>query len=434
MRLTLISILFTCVTARAVTVECIVQEDVYTFVSPNNGSGPLWSHGCTSIVRNGDDVIVSQMETGENVPPLSNTRWRLLKRTPAGWSLIDEADGYRQREPASLATTQPGLIFLNVNDSTHSQDTEYGPTQPHLLKYDLRQPVADLVALLPDWDGEPHFADHSYRGYAADAERNELFMLNIDTQTGIQHACLMTASGETLARGAIAFPIRACYPEAQLVDRAAHVFAVGDIVEPVEEWRTYKKEKTGQDWDYVFRILYYTYSPDLTKESFRTPIEIANVDATAGHLWNLDMYASQSGDVYLMYSACEVASPLMRDKFFPEKSVAASLYLAVVRDGKVVRRETLINGARRKPFGDARFHVAADGRLYALMFVSQGGAKNVLVPIAPEIGEPIPIEIPKPVGAFSTASPLAGCAPSNTIDVLAQRGNTMVYTQLLIKE
>ena len=40
-------------------------------------------------------------------------------------------------------------------------------------------------------------------------------------------------------------PIRACYPQVALRDRAAHVLAIGDIVEPNEAWRAHKKEATG---------------------------------------------------------------------------------------------------------------------------------------------------------------------------------------------
>ena len=92
--LCLVLVLAVCATAAhaygddgAPTVEVRVEEDVYDFVSPDNGSGPLWSYGCTVIARSGEDVIVSQMETGEGVPKLCNTRWRLLRR---------EDDGCRQ--------------------------------------------------------------------------------------------------------------------------------------------------------------------------------------------------------------------------------------------------------------------------------------------------------------------------------------------------
>lgn len=131
-----------------------------------------------------------------------------------------------------------------------------------------------------------------------------------------------------------------------------------------------------------------------------------------------------------MYTAREVTSPLMREKFFPEKSVIDSLYLAVVWDGNVVRRETLVEGTDATQPGDARLHVAADGRLYAFMYVD---GKNVLMPIGPEIGEAIDVPLERPLRAFATAS-RARAAPSNIIDVLGQLGNTMVYAWVDIRE
>ena len=76
-RLALIALAATA-SALAVDPRVVAEEDVYTYTNPNNGSGPMWSYGCSPIARVGDRVFVSQMETGEGVPPLSNTRWRLL--------------------------------------------------------------------------------------------------------------------------------------------------------------------------------------------------------------------------------------------------------------------------------------------------------------------------------------------------------------------
>ena len=66
-----------------------VEEVVATCKPPNNGAGPLWCYGAPLLVSSGDKVIVSVMETGEGVPLLSNTRWRLFEREDkAGRSAI----------------------------------------------------------------------------------------------------------------------------------------------------------------------------------------------------------------------------------------------------------------------------------------------------------------------------------------------------------
>jgi hypothetical protein len=141
---------------RAVTpaVEMRVEEDVYDFISPDNGSGPLWSYGCTVIARSGDDVIVSQMETGADVPKLCNTRWRLLRREDDGWKCFAKADGYRQREPCPLAILSGGRLYLNVNDSTQPPGTMYGTCEPHLLKFTLGSEPRSSAKLVPEWASE----------------------------------------------------------------------------------------------------------------------------------------------------------------------------------------------------------------------------------------------------------------------------------------
>lgn len=417
-------------------VEVRAEEDVYTFVSPNNGSGPMWSYGCTSIARLGDSVYVSQMETGKNVPLLCNTRWRLLKREGGKWNLVAEADGYRQREPCSVATTSATELYLYVNDSTQPPGTKYGNCTPHLVKFMFKDEKFDREDIMPSWVGEPYYTDHSYRGFGADSDAGRLLMLNIDAKTSVQNACLLSSAGETLAKGTITFPIRACYPQVAVRGGAVHVLAVGDIVEPVEEWRTYKFEQTKREWDYVFRILYHTSTPDLTTTPFAAPIEVANVDKTAGYIGNQDLWVSPGGEAYIMYTETEVASTLMRDKFFPGKSVVPSLHLAVVKDGAVVSRRVLVAGSETVSPGCARFHVAQDGTLFAVLWVGGAQPGNFLKRIRPgqEDASVIPIPLKRPLGSFSLASIRAGNRPSNTIDVLGQADDkTMAYAQIAIK-
>lgn len=84
-------------------------------------------------------------------------------------------------------------------------------------------------------------------------------------------------------------------PAGALHNRAAHVPAIGDIVEPVEAWRTLKYEKMRRDWDYVFRRLFYTWTADIRQTPFSTPVEIDTVEETCGYILNLDLYVDGSG-------------------------------------------------------------------------------------------------------------------------------------------
>ncbi|MBD3174503.1 MAG: hypothetical protein GF320_04955, partial [Armatimonadia bacterium] len=79
-----------------------IEEDVYTYVAPDNGSGPLWCRGSTCIVRSGGRVFVSGTETVEDVPPLNNVRWTLWTRDDDGWRLVHRDTEELTREPSPL--------------------------------------------------------------------------------------------------------------------------------------------------------------------------------------------------------------------------------------------------------------------------------------------------------------------------------------------
>ncbi len=420
--------------AMPLAVQMEVEEEMYRFTNPNNGSGPMWSHGNTGITLLDGTPWVSQMETGEGVPPLCNTRWRLLERTANGWQMRAESESFNQREPCPLAAAN-GALFLSVNDSTQPPGTHYGDCLPHVLRFTPDGGSLVKTALLPQWTEKHHFTDHSYRGYAADPEAGRLLLLNIDATTSVQHACILSAEGETHAVGSVSFPIRACYPHAALLGNAVHVLAVGDIVEPVREWREYKFAQTGQKWDYVFRILYYTATPDLATAPFCTPVEIANVDGTAGGISGHDLWNAPDGAAHVLYAEREVASALMRDKFFPGKSVLNRLMLAVVRDGAVVSRRVLVAGTENAEPSAARFHVAADGAVFALLHLSGRDSGNKVMQVFPPVEDAPLISVPlsEPLTSFSLAGVRAGNPPSDTIHAIGPAGGSMRYVRLTLE-
>src|SRR5215831_7020800 len=83
--------------------EVEAEEVVYTYESPNNGSGPLWCSGSTCLARIGDEVFASGLETLKDVKPLNNCRWTLFKRGANGWQLEQADETGRTREPSPLA-------------------------------------------------------------------------------------------------------------------------------------------------------------------------------------------------------------------------------------------------------------------------------------------------------------------------------------------
>ena len=409
-----------------------VEEVIATVAPPDNGAGPLWCYGAPLLVRVGDQVYASVMETGAGVPPLCNTRWRVFRRDDGddGWRLARHAADFREREPCPLAWAGAGRLVLSVNPSTEPPGTEYGPCDPHLLQLDPRRDEEPPGVVRPAWPGEPRFTDHSYRGLAVDAARGDVLVLNIDAATSAQHWSYLPggdgAAGAARS-GSITFPLRACYPQAAIRDLAAHVMAVGDVVEPNEVWRAYKKEKTGAAWDYVFRRLFYARSPDVAGGDFHVPLEIDTVDATGGHIQNLDLWLDPKGVAHLLYLKTNTTQ-ILRDKFFPGEQITTTLEHVRVEGGVVGGRTTLVSGGEGRPETPlyARYHATADGSLhvvYATRVSDADGSSRVenrLLRVEPARAEQrsIRLELAKPMTTFFTATERGGSPASDVLDLL----------------
>ena len=91
------------------------EEEVYRYEPADNGAGPLWCHGSTCLVRIGEEVFASGLETLKDVKPLNNCRWTLFRRGPKGWELLRKDENGRTREPCPLAAFPGGPLFLSAN-------------------------------------------------------------------------------------------------------------------------------------------------------------------------------------------------------------------------------------------------------------------------------------------------------------------------------
>jgi len=101
----------------------------------------------------------------------------------------------------------------------------------------------------------------------------------------------------------------------------------------------------------------------------------------------------------------------------------------------VVSRKVLHAGTEAEQCGHARFHVAADGTVYAVMYVTGTAAGNKLMQIYPPVENAplVPIPAKQPVSGYCLAGVRAGNVPSNTIDILAQTsGDAMSYLEAVI--
>ena len=161
-------------------------------------------------------------------------------------------------------------------------------------------------------------------------------------------------------------PIRVCYPSVALRDRAVHFCGVSDIIEPRSEWRAFKKALTGRDWDYDFRRLFYTWTPDIASAGFRDWIEIASREKTCGWISPGDLWLAPDGAVHLLWTE-RALDERLRDKFFPGVKQSHSLNHAILREGKVLRRQALVlaeeGGAQEVP-GRGCFQATPDNRLF----------------------------------------------------------------------
>lgn len=276
-----------------------------------------------------------------------------------------------------------------------------------------------------------------------------ILLLHIHALTSAQLVSLRDAGGHWSARGRIEFPIRAAYPQVALREGAAHVLAIGDIVEPVASWRELKREKTGSEWDYVFRRLFYTWTPDVHRQPFARPLEVASVEETCGHITNLDLHAGADGAAHLLYLEAPHLHGFIRDRDFPGAPMNRLLRYRQVVGGVAREPLTLAETPLGKPAAGhsgldpryARFHLTPDGGLHVILAAdvlrSDGSrrAANLHARLdgagaRPEFRE---LALERPFAIFFTSAPRGGARPSWTLDLFGAAvggGNELRYARI----
>jgi hypothetical protein len=433
-----------------------VEEDVYRYTPANNGAGPTWCNGSTCLVRIGEDVFASGLETLPDARPLNNCRWTFYKRGPEGWQLQQADSRGRTREPCPLVAMPGGTVLLSANPTLVADPKAYsGPARPEVLQFAARDPKAPFETLLPAWDDQPKFTEHSYRSFAADGRAGSLILFQ---NIGYTHAewAFRDGDGRWTAKGQLAWPwgaqydkpqpIRVCYPDVAVRGRAVHFCGVSDIVEPYAKWRDYKRKLTGEKWDYDFRRLFYTWTDDITTGKFQPWVEIASRDKTCGWIEPGDLYLASDGAVHILWTERAIDERL-RKEFFPGEKQAHMLNYAVLRAGKIINRRTLLKaeerGAGEAP-GRGRFHVMPDGRLLAFYYVQGRDAsgksvsENRLVEIRPDgtFGPEIRVPLKHPLREYFTATVRAGSSPSAVLDLLGVRAgaaDAMSYARIRLR-
>ncbi len=414
-----------------------LEEPVYRHTNANNGAGPMWCSGSTCLTRAGGRVFASGLETIPSAKPLNNCRWLIFCRETNGWRQVQADPTGRTREPSPIVGFPDGRLFLSVNPTLGQvPEPNGGPARPAILQFDAGRPEAPPSSLAPNWQGNPAFSEHSYRSFAANASDGDLIVFQ---NIGYTHAewSYRDASGRWSAAGQLPWPtrsgpgkpgpVRVCYPNVALHQQAVHFVGVSDILEPVPEWRAFKRELTGREWDYDFRRLFYTWTPDIRSRPFTNWLEIASRDQTAGWISPGDLWISPEGDAHLVWTERAIDERL-REKFFPQARQSHSLNYAVVHNGTILRRATVLESTESHPgvIGSApRFHVTPDHRLF-IIHLASGRApegtnihENRLVEVRRDgtLGPPVRIPLHQPFTSYFTATVRAGNVPSWTLDL-----------------
>lgn len=413
------------------------EETVYTNEPANNGAGPMWCSGSTCLVRAGQTVYASGLETLKGEKPLNNCRWLLYRREPSGWRLVQTDKNGRTREPCPLVAFSDGHMFLSANPTLTTSGTYAGPAQPEILQFSAADTKTGFERLLPVWEGKPPFTEHSYRSFAADGPAGELILMQ---NIGYTHAewAFRNREEKWSAQGKLRWPegseypkpepIRVCYPTVALKNRAVHFCGVSDIVEPYPEWRAFKKQLTRQEWDYDFRRLFYTWTPDITREAFRSWVEVASRDKTCGWISPGDLWLAPDGAVHIVWTE-RALDERLRAKFFPDAKQSHAIMYAVLRDGTVTLKHPLLlaeeGGSREMPSAP-RFQVTPDNRLFLCYYV-QGSdpagkrvSENRIAEIQPlgRLGTPARIPLRHPFVSYFTTTTRAGSPSSTQLEML----------------
>ena len=424
-----------------------VEEEVYSFEPANNGAGPMWCSGSTCLVRKDGDLLASGIQVLKEAKPLNNCRWLLFHRGQGGWDRVAADPKGRTREPAPLAAFSDGRVFLSANPTLVEDLSAYsGPAQPEILQFSIADPKSAFQRLLPIWEGTPRFTEHSYRSFAADSSDRELILFQNIDYTHAEWA-FRDGSGQWVARGKLRWPwggeydkpgpIRVCYPNVMLQNRAVHFCGVSDIIEPCEKWRLFKKQLTGQDWDYDFRRLFYTWTEDITGGKFHDWVEIASRDKTCGWISPGDLWVHPDGAVHVVWTERAIDQRL-REKFFPTEKQSHALNYAILRDGKIALRRTLVfaeEGKSNEIPSLARFQATPEGRLFVFYYVTGSDAagkplnENRVMELRPEDSGIAQVTVPlhHPLSSYFTATVRGGSPPSTTLDLLGQRADSPTH-------
>jgi hypothetical protein len=134
----------------------------------------------------------------------------------------------------------------------------------------------------------------------------------------------------------------------------------------------------------------------------------------------------------------------LREEYFPDAKQSHALNYAIVRDGKVVARHTLVlaeEGGANEIASTGRFQVTPDNRLFVFYYVSgtdpegKQVSENRLQELHADgtVSKPVAVPMEHPMTSYFTATVRGGSPPSTTLDLLGVRvgsTNTISYARI----
>jgi hypothetical protein len=418
----------------------VLADEIITTTTPaQNGASPTWCAGAPLLVRENGNVWTSISVHDPDEPPACNTHWELWRR-PAGsaWKRMRSGHAASEREPCPLFMPEPDKLMLSIHPKILEHERQSNGDriwfcEPAIARFDPTDLDDKARLLKPEFATRPELNQHSYRSVGVDADSGAFLMMLIDRENKF-HMTRRDASGAWHPAAAPEFPIRSCYANIVLRGDEAHVFAIGDIIEPNSEWKAEKFRVLNRQWDYAFRRVFYARAPDLAKGRFDGPLEVDSVEDTAGWAFNLDMLEDAAGRVHLLWVRQNIQYAFMRDRFFPGTPIVEEVRHAVLEAGRVVSTETLLRrevegstGGWR--FSSGRFHQLPDGRLLAVLTtdLADHGEQSDRALLLQELdlaarASPPPVRVQlataPPRNTFFTNTARGGSKPDNNIDIL----------------
>ncbi len=384
------------------------EEVVYSYTAANNGADPVWCLGSTCLVRSGELVLCSGLETVGGWSPLNNCRWRFYSRPSTGWQL-EHTDNAKTREPTPIVLLNDENVFLSANPQS-SGDL----TTPSLFQFLVSDPSASPTESFPTWDGSPVFTDISYRSFAADGPAGELVILQ---NVGLLHAewAFRNSAGAWESAGKLYWPtsadgdnLRLLYSSLALRNKALHFFGGSAIVDPEDPSA------------FLFQNVFYSWTRNIGNEAFSQWLLVSSRTEDGGYVFPWDIWLAPNGSVYVLWEERVVTGVAATTSY--------ALRFAVIVNGVVTRRANLYESNGTTPVAfSGRFHETPDGRLFVVSYqrvpsLPTGGTNQIVEILSNgSIGESVALPLAKPFNTFFTASKHAGNKPSYTLDMLGKQ-------------